>query len=91
MPYKINSPAIPFRVLRLPAPGIGAHCIEGEFFLPAEKGFRLFDFGVGSGDVALAARGDFIRDFLPRCFGEGGDDFLDRMPALGAEINRSTP
>src|SRR5215208_7276691 len=92
------SPALPRRaprsstvgislwVLRLPAPGVGAHLVDRPGCGPAQLGLGLRGVGVRLGDVAAAARGDLVREVAAARAGEGPQHLHDRARPAGAEV-----
>src|SRR5215212_5168027 len=65
-------------VLRLPAPGVGAHLVDRPGCGPAQLGLGLRGVGVRLGDVAAAARGDLVREVAAARAGEGPQHLHDR-------------
>ncbi|ABA48535.1 hypothetical protein BURPS1710b_3148 [Burkholderia pseudomallei 1710b] len=75
------------RVVLLPAPVVRAHPLEVALGLPSDRLGRRGGVRVALGDVARAARDEFVRHGAPRRLLERAHDFEHAVAAARAEVD----
>ena len=77
---------VTIRVLRLPAPHVGAHLIHTFLGAPAQLALRPGWIGVRLGDIARAAGHDLVRDRFAARPLEGRHHIQDAVALPGAQV-----